>query len=139
MASNTNESDFRFEEYRILKSFIHISKDEFPDDVYDINISPSGLKSRDRFDLSLDIDIKDKKGVVEINISVVGIFYFKENLDIKRLPNYFAINAPAILFPYIRAYISLLTSLSGIGTVLLPTMNLSSLGEVLLKNLKEQK
>lgn len=54
------------------------------------------------------------------------------------LPHYFAVNAPAILFPYIRAYISLLTSLSGVGTVLLPTLNLSSLSKELLNNIKEE-
>ena len=50
MDSNINKSDFRFEEYKILKSFISIKRDELPDDEYNINISPSGIKSKDRFD-----------------------------------------------------------------------------------------
>lgn len=138
MDSNINKSDFRFEEYKILRSFISIKRDELPDDEYNINISPSGIKSKDRFDLTLKIEIKDKNEVVSIDITVVGIFYFRENIDIKMLPHYFAVNAPAILFPYIRAYISLLTSLSGVGTVLLPTLNLSSLSKELLNNIKEE-
>lgn len=138
MDSNINKSDFRFEEYKILKSSISIKSDELPDDEYNINISPSGIKSKDRFDLTLNIEIKDKKEVVNIDITVIGIFYFRENINVEMLPHYFAVNAPAILFPYIRAYISLLTSLSGIATVLLPTLNLSSLGKELLKNIKEK-
>jgi len=130
------KSDFRFDKYVIRKSFIEINKDGNPDNEYKINISPSGVKSKDKFDLTLDIDIKDKADIIGINISVVGVFYFKEDIDVNLLSRFFACNAPAILFPYIRAYISLLTSLSGIGTVLLPTLNLSSLGDELLKNIK---
>lgn len=139
MKSNTNKSDFKFEEYRIIKSVINIKEGGVPDDVYDINISPSGLKSKNQFDLTLDIDIKDKNGIVDIDISVVGVFCFRDDIDVNLLPNYFAVNAPAILFPYMRAYISLLTSLSGIGSVLLPTLNLSSLAKELIENIKEKK
>ena len=53
----------------------------------------------------------------------MGIFEFDEDLTNKQL--FFSQNAPAILFPYIRAYISALTALSGIPTITLPTLNLS--------------
>ena len=74
-----------------------------------------------------------------MNFLMTNILY-SSNLksDLLMLPHYFAVNAPAILFPYIRAYISLLTSLSGVGTVLLPTLNLSSLSKELLNNIKEE-
>ena len=74
MDSNINKSDFRFEEYKILKSFISIKRDELPDDEYNINISPSGIKSKDRFDLTLKIEIKDKNEVVSIDITVASLF-----------------------------------------------------------------
>lgn len=139
MGNNTNKSDFRFEGYRIYRSSINVKEEGSPDEGYEINIAPSGLKNKDKFDLTLDINIKDKKEIVDISMSVVGTFYFREDIDIKLLPTFFAINAPAILFPYVRAYISLLSSLSGIDAILLPTLNLSSLGEELLQNIKEQK
>ena len=50
---------------------------------------------------------------------------------------YFYTNAPAILFPYIRAYISTLTNLSGYKPINLPTLNLTSLREDLEKNTSE--
>ena len=50
---------------------------------------------------------------------------------------YFYTNAPAILFPYIRAYISTLTNLSGYKPINLPTLNLTSLREELEKNTTE--
>jgi len=69
-------------------------------------MSPSGIKSKDRFDLTLKIEIKDKNEVVSIDITVVGIFYFRENIDIKMLPHYFAVNAPAIISIYKSIYIT---------------------------------
>ena len=56
-------------------------------------------------------------------------FYFEKGIEEKQLNNYFYINAPAILFPYIRAYITTLTSLSGLKPIILPTLNLIGLGK----------
>jgi preprotein translocase subunit SecB len=50
--------------------------------------------------------------------------------------HFFTINAPAII-SHILGYISMLTSLSGCGTVMLPTLNLTDLGEELASNIKE--
>lgn len=40
--------------------------------------------------------------------------------------SFFNVNTPAILFPYIRAYVTALTALSGIPPVVMPTINLSA-------------
>ena len=45
-------------------------------------------------------------------------------------------NAPAILFPYIRAYISNITALGGIAPIILPTLNLESVGKTLKDELE---
>lgn len=47
-------------------------------------------------------------------------------------------NAPAIIFPYVRAYVSSLTVLSGIDAVNIPTMNLTSIAEDLKENTKKE-
>ena len=39
------------------------------------------------------------------------------------------INAPAIAFPYLRSYISMLTMQSGLGTVVLPSVNFVKIAE----------
>ncbi len=45
-------------------------------------------------------------------------------------------NAPAILFPYIRSYISTLSTLSGLSPIVLHTLNLTSLKDELLDNIE---
>ena len=55
--------------------------------------------------------------------------------EFKKSP-FIEINAPAIAFPYIRAYISNLTTQSGLFTVTLPTFNLTNLGSNLKDNIQ---
>lgn len=50
---------------------------------------------------------------------------------------FFYTNAPALLFPYIRAYISTLTNLSGFEPINLPTLNMTQLGKELEQNTSE--
>ena len=46
-----------------------------------------------------------------------------------------SLNGPAIVFPYIRSFISSMSSLSGFETITLPTLNLSGYREQLIKDL----
>ena len=48
---------------------------------------------------------------------------------------YFLTNAPALIFPYVRSYISAVTALSGLSAINLPVMNLSSLKPLLQANI----
>ena len=65
---------------------------------------------------------------------ILGLFEFKEVIAIDNLTTYFYINAPAIIFPYVRAYIAALTSLSGFETINLPPINVGVLKEELKSN-----
>ena len=67
----------------------------------------------------------------------IANYTFESNAGLDNLSSYFFINAPALLFPYIRAYISTLTNLSGFESINLPTLNMTRLGEDLKKNTKE--
>ena len=64
-------------------------------------------------------------GTQIIELKSEGYFEFEKNITDDERKVFFNMSAPAILFPYIRAYISALTSLSGINPVILPTLNLS--------------
>jgi hypothetical protein len=64
-----------------------------------------------------------------INIEVIGLFKFSGKVEDVR--TFLLLNAPAILFPYVRAYISSMTALSGMDTIVIPTMNLSGMKDEL--------
>lgn len=69
-----------------------------------------------------------------IQIECKAVFEFAENISFEEIPSYFYANSIAILFPYIRAFISTITLQANYSPFVLPTMNLSSLEEPLRKN-----
>lgn len=76
------------------------------------------------YKLQLDINISNSENQFSVFVSIIGQFEFDSDLEPKAKENFFKINAPSILFPYVRAYISTLTSLSGMVPVILPTINI---------------
>lgn len=50
------------------------------------------------------------------------------------IPNYFYANSLAIIFPYIRAFVSTITLQSNMHPIVLPTVNLMGLSEKLKRN-----
>lgn len=91
-----------------------------------INISNSDLKL-DKFSVYLHVDFfifYDTKTVVEINTVYSGSFdKSNTNIDNKTLDGFIDINAPAIIFPFIREEIANLTTKAGIGSILLQPVN----------------
>lgn len=118
---------FRFKKYHILKSSIEFYDISTIDKELEIEIKKSDEVNDEanNFKLSFDINIKDKNKSFNIDISTEGFFEFDKDLNENDRDLFFNVNAPAILFPYIRAYISTLTSLSGICPIILPTINLT--------------
>jgi len=129
-----NESPFKFNDYKIVKSYIEFPAKGNSDQAINIEIKPSGIRDGNLFRLTLDTTIKNNTNTLNLNVVMVGEFEFR-NIPEEKLGIYFIVNAPAIMFPYIRSYISTLSSLSGIPTIILPTLNMTSLAEELSKNI----
>lgn len=64
---------------------------------------------------------------VSINIEVAGYFIINSQDEPEILSNYLVINGTAILFPYIRSMISMLSSLDSENAIILPTINTNNL------------
>jgi len=137
MTQTSNQQKFRLENFLIKES--HIKRNPVKQGKFEIEIIPHGRidKAKDLFNLHLIIELRDSNDSFNAKVHSIGIFKFSTTTLEKTLDNFFYINAPAIIFPYIRAYISALTSLSGLKTINLPVMNLTSLGKDLRNNTKE--
>ena len=138
--SNATNTDvkFRFLNFAVKESHIVLNQQgEFK---INVDLNPKGFvfKALNQFHLEFDVEIKEESNKFHIKVIGIGIFEFDPNTNIEQYKsNYFTINAPAIVFPYIRAYISNLTTQSGLFTVTLPTFNLSGLAEALKSNITE--
>ena len=107
----------------------------------DINFNPSGviLSSLNQFILSIKTDIRDVENGFHIEILTESTFSYPEDADIEEYKmSLFVTNAPAIVFPYIRAYISSLTALSGLPVLTLPTLIMTEVGKTLFENISTQ-
>jgi len=94
-------------------------------------------KAESTFQLNLSAYVKDKEDTINIEVDIVSFFVFDSQIEKGQLDKMFFMNAPAIIFPYLRSYITTLTVLSGIDPVILPTLNLSALGKELEQNTTE--
>ena len=135
---NIISSPFKLESFTVVK--FKIERKAKKQSKGDIEINPSGILDREgkNFSLLLDVSVKDRNNSFSLSLSGVGLFKFKAGIEDKELSNYFIINAPALIFPYVRAYISAVTALSGLSAVNLPVLNLTGLRETLKKNIIER-
>jgi len=62
-----------------------------------------------------------------VTVRCKGTFKFENVTTIEEIPNFFYQNSIAILFPYVRAYVSLITTQANVPGIILPTLNLSDL------------
>ena len=132
MNKKVEKARFRFVEYLFKETSIKLTGEDISDDV-EFGIEPNGIFEEDNkmFILTLNVLVKDKKSSLEVKMTVIGKFKYETN-DIQELVPYLGFNAPAIIFPYIRAYITNITALGGMSPIILPTLNMESVGKELL-------
>jgi preprotein translocase subunit SecB len=142
MSESTNSpsiASFRFQNFIVKES--HIIINEQGENKISIDFSPKGYVffSLSQFHLEMNVEVKEESNNFNIQLNTISVFEFdatSENFNQFR-DDYFVRNAPAIVFPYIRAYISNLTTQSGLFTVQLPTLNLNNLADALKANIVE--
>lgn len=125
---SNNIAKFRFSGYQVLKSNISINEPSTISENLEIKFKrSSGINEKEyKYKLDLEVTIEDENKSLFIEVICNGFFEFDKDITDEERSIFFNTSAPAILFPYLRAYISTLTTLSGIQPVTLPTINLSS-------------
>jgi preprotein translocase subunit SecB len=69
-----------------------------------------------------------------VEVECVGFFSFENVNSFDEIPDFFYRNCIAILFPFVRAYISMITVQANVPGIMLPTLNLTSLEAALKQN-----
>ncbi len=98
------------------------------------------------FDIKASYVVKESKVTISFRVKVFsgekadyfcaatcfGEFRFKDVSRKEDIPDYFYSNSIAILFPYLRAFVSLLTMQANFGeAVVLPLLNFTSVGKTI--------
>lgn len=118
---------FRFKSYKIVDASIHLDPNADINENMNVEVTPQSfvLEKELIYKLQMDVKVSNTLNQFSVFVSIIGTFEFDSDLVEEAKTRFFKINAPAILFPYIRAYISTLTSLSGMVPVILPTINMA--------------
>lgn len=133
MSTEQKKSDFRFTGFQVLETNLTRSPGESEGKLQsNINLSGTLFKKDKQFALLMDAAFSEE-GVFDAKVKMIGFFEFKADFS-ETADHFFYLNAPAILFPHLRAYISALTALSGMSAIVLPTFNLTNLAEKLKKS-----
>lgn len=115
---------FRLKEYKINQAGIAFNPLRNPKNM-SIEMVRRGTEKDKLYMLELDVSVEDKENEFKVHAHIIAHFEFDSDINEEMKNIFFKINAPAILFPYVRAYISTLTSLSGIKPIIIPTINLA--------------
>ena len=128
---------FQLEKYLFNKVNINLENKTDKDMLVDFN--PSGIYNREKSQYDLKFTFKaffEDKGpeMPYVLIECIGFYKFDEINSIEQIPTFFYRNAIAILFPYLRAFVSMVTLQANVAPIVLPTLNLSDLEQPLKDN-----
>lgn len=134
-----NKAAFYLKDFEIPE-FNFLNTKGVEDENIEIGFDPKGefsIKNK-TFYLTLKFRLYDNTTSKDyFSTKIIGVFGF-ENVDkLEEIPSFFYKNSIAILYPYLRSFISSVTLQANIRNVILPTMNLSSLEPVLINASKE--
>lgn len=134
MGTIQKNASFKIKAYSFNKVSID-TRNLSTDATLSLHFYPQGLfhSNKRDFDLSLIFAAKEQDNTI-VEITCDAKIEFEHTVEFNEIPDYFFSNSIAILFPYIRAFISSVTLLSNITPIVLPILNLSSLGEELKEN-----
>ena len=76
----------------------------------------------------------EETDTIIVEVSCIAQFSFMDRIKFEEIPDFFYPNSLAILFPYIRAFVSTLSLQANSSPMILPTMNLMGLTEELRDN-----
>lgn len=136
MAGQGKAATFTLKSYR----FLQVSMDMETQEVATLSVSfdPCGeySKSTGEYKLRLITRVSsEEKEFISTTLQVV--FGFIEPIELSEIPDYFYPNCMAIVFPYVRSFLSTLSLQANVPPIILPIINFSDLQGVLKRNTKE--
>lgn len=139
---STERATFSLENYRFSKASLDFTQMPNPGKI-SLFFNPSGEfnPSNRIFDMKFLFragqQLDQSSISTAIEVLVEAQFSFKDIERLEDIPDYFYPNAIAILFPYVRAFVSTLTLQANMPALVIPTMNLTALKDDFKNNTKQ--
>ena len=136
MAGQGKAATFTLKSYRFLQVSMDMETQEAA--TLSVSFDPCGeySKSTGEYKLRLITRVSsEEKEFISTTLQVV--FGFTESIELSEIPDYFYPNCMAIVFPYVRSFLSTLSLQANVPPIILPIINFSDLQGVLKRNTKE--
>lgn len=136
MAGQGKAATFTLKSYRFLQVSMDMETQEAA--TLSVSFDPCGeySKSTGEYKLRLITRVSsEEKEFISTTLQVV--FGFTEPIELSEIPDYFYPNCMAIVFPYVRSFLSTLSLQANVPPIILPIINFSDLQGVLKRNTKE--
>ncbi len=99
-----------------------------------LSMKVSVEKSKDNknsFLVLFNIKVANENSDFSLSLEAIAIFFTTDEIDDNFTSSHFAkVNAPAIAFPFIRAYIANFTLNSGFNPIILPSFNFQAMNRL---------
>lgn len=131
------QAEFSLNNYKF--THVELNLDNIKEKGLTLELNPSGVFFSEKGDYELFFDfiasniVNDKKNIV-VHVVCKALFHFNNAYSFSDIPEYFYANSIAIIFPYVRAFVSTVTLQANIAPIILPTLNLSALRDSLKIN-----
>ncbi len=126
------EAVFALKNYSFVRAALNL--EEIPVECsFALKFEPSGIYDKNTGTYLLSLVFKAIYGdnVEAVNVKVQAVFQFKEALLFEDIPPFFFSNSIAIIFPYVRSFVSTITLQANVAPIILPTLNVSVLQDEL--------
>lgn len=138
MMEKGKKASFEFRDYRFNRASLNFSNLSESSELQ-VNFAPRGTYDVKNhcYELNFDTTISKKEDAQEkviVEVSCTATYVFSEDLSLDEIPDLFYPNALAIVYPYVRAFISTLFLQANVKPMILPTLNLMGLKDTLKKN-----
>lgn len=132
------KASFTFDKFKV--AHFSFTESESTSEKFNIKFDINGLyyQKTGKFEIYITfLTFEDTKELTPIiKIDSVSYFSFTEIIKLEEIPQYFYRNAIAIMFPYLRAFVSTLTLHANTKMTILPILNLSTLEQPLKEKTK---
>ncbi|MBL0300572.1 MAG: protein-export chaperone SecB [Cytophagaceae bacterium] len=131
---NANQ-EYIFENVILLESnFKRVSEVNYTSPEFDNKLDINIDENINGNQLFVELSVVIKTGVgekIDVDMSVIMLGHFTKNPEINQIPieKFARVNAPAIIFPFVREHIASVSSKAGIPTILLPPINFVKMAE----------
>jgi preprotein translocase subunit SecB len=141
--ADTNPAVFQLNKFIIPQFTIEQEEDDLS--IIDIKLNPAGIYNTLNGEyqvvlvfmaFAINEEKKEEEPKLVLSGAIKAFFTISDKPEFKNIPSFFFQNSLAIIFPYLRAFISNITLQAGLRVMILPLLNLTNLSDTLKENTK---